>query len=45
LYLCDAVQHICYRTAPTVQAVIYVGRTGQDRDAVLELTRPGKPGI
>ncbi len=45
LYLCDAVQHICYRTTPTIQTVIYVGQTGQDRDAILELMRPGKPGI
>ena len=45
LYLCDAVQHICYRTTPTAQTTIYVGQTGQDQDATLELTRPGKPGV
>ncbi len=44
LYLCDAVQHICYRTTPELGTVINVGVKGRDQDAVLELTRPTKPG-
>jgi hypothetical protein len=45
LYLCDAVQHICYRTTPKLQTIINVGLKGRDQDAVLELTRPTKPGV
>jgi hypothetical protein len=44
LYLCDAVQHICYRTTPKLETVINVGANGRNQDAVLELTRPTKPG-
>lgn len=45
LYLCDAVQHICYRSTPKLETVINVGQTGRNADAVLELTRPTKPGV
>ncbi len=44
LYLCDAVQHICYRTTPKLETTINVGVKGQNQDAVLELARPTKPG-
>jgi hypothetical protein len=44
LYLCDAVQHICYRTTPKLETIINVGLKGQNQDAVLGLTRPTKPG-
>lgn len=44
LYLCDAVQHICYRTTPKLETIINVGVKGQNQDAVLELMRPTKPG-
>lgn len=44
LFLCDAVQHICYRTTPKLETVIEVGQDGREQDALLELARPAKPG-